>query len=319
MLHEITGANAQQVAAHVKKNGWGGCAGLQDAMGAPMRDRVYARYAMRGKRFQSLTRRYYSTAAFPFTIEDLHPTTSPTQAFAVLEAGTEIEFFDYGRRNDTRPDGFGGQLEADESDTNLDEAYYTEASRDFAFESLALTRSGHRIQWIAPSTTSLEIGTETIGNEDVALAFRGQWPIDDPGSLMSPPQLASPANLRDVFAEAVKACFLLTLEWDERAKVPLGRLDGLPEGGAKSLLNSGGLPFQGNRMMIPDGQHWRGRGRGDNSNTLMELHAKCFKSIVIPITLPTLLGQSTKEPPLGIAVDFTISLFGEEFGEPSKN
>ena len=87
----------------------------------------------------------------------------------------------------------------------------------------------------------------------------------------------------------------------------IGRLDEIPEGGAKSFLRASGDPRTDNRYKVPEGYLWRKQGQPDSEFVVI---AVVEDDVVIPITLSTPDGGTTAEVPEFLYADMTIRLHG---------
>lgn len=291
-----------------------GKAGLQDAAQPSAADQLFAEFALSGAPFEQWSRCYYSTACVGFTVVEPHPTAGPTMAHAKILAGTVVQFFIAGLDGNIA-DGKGGMRAQDISDTNLAKGRVLQAGCKFAFDSMSLTHKCTKI--VYPTSV---FGAEVVTDTSVLGAYAGTVPIYDPATIATPGPVMAPGNLEDPFMEALQTNAYLEFQWDRREIREITRLDGIPEGGAKSALKSRGLGYTDNRTKLPEGYVWN--GDGSPADTMLTAKVTVGSDLVIPFPLIAgVLGLTpgTKPLPTNIIVELTLRLHGEEFGAIGSN
>lgn len=282
-----------------------------DPLFATQRTKLLDRYKNANADFLARTKPYRSTCQLVWEIVDKLPASAPTMAFAVCRGGQRMEFFNYGS-GDQIPFGVGTTRLATDADTNLSKGRRTNGTEDFVMEGISLTNKGKRIQY-ATNTTPAETGADS----DVLPAYLGQRSVYDPGSLLCPPQMFSPFNGENAMYQAVLPFLSLDFEFDRNRIEKIGCCDEIPEGGAKSLLNSSGDPNTNNRYKVPEGFLWRRSGEPDSE---FVARATLTESVIVPISLIGLGGQtSALTVPKYIFTDIAMRLHGISIGLPSRN
>jgi hypothetical protein len=294
----------------------------QDKLFEVQRRKLLKRYEDAKQEFRASTKPYKSTAQVVFTVQNPLPAgTNPTMAHLVALQGQRLNFFAYGI-NDQISFADGQRL-ATESDTNQSKANKTNGVEDFVIEGVSASAKSIRVQYFKDSDVPAIPALKALLPETLSL-YLGRAPVLDPGALIVPPQVQSPANLEDVLYEAVKPHFAVEFEWDRTRVDKIGSLQEFTEGGAKSYLRSSGVASANkhDRYTIPEGYIWRREGEPDNQ---LVVRAQLTDSVVIPINLVTLqLTTSTNggphaSTPLAIYLDIQMKLHGLSVGIPSKN
>lgn len=257
---------------------------MNDSIWQRTRNELLAAYEASGAAYYCFTRPYKSSQQFTWEIVSPVPAGAATIAYAILNKGQKVNWFDYGE-GDTMPWAPGTTNPtkiATASDTNLSRGRQTNGVEDFVIESISSTSKGVRIAYPADTTDSTDV--------DVINAFIGNLGIKDPGALMSPPQVDSPFNLEGVLFEALKPVCAISFLWDQKNLLKIGTLDEIPEGGAKSFLHASGDPRTDNRYKVPEGYAWRKQGLKDCDFVVV---GEITDTIVMPITLVPLDGTTT--------------------------
>jgi hypothetical protein len=122
-----------------------------------------------------------------------------------------------------------------------------------------------------------------------------------------------------VFGEAIFPKLAIQFTWDRRNIIPIGTLDQIPEGGAKSYLHAHGVPETMNRYKIPEGYIWR---RADKPDGDFAVQGLVTDPVLIPINNiafaasvdPANLVQATQ-----IFVDIALRVHGLGLNQPGAN
>ena len=228
--------------------------------------------------FRATTRPYKSKLPFTWSVADARPVGGPfTTAFAILRSNQTREFFGYGlgaaipvTTTATKANG------ATEADTNMGDPRNTNGTEDMVIESISASSSGIRVQY---SDTDTQVVALALTDPDVIAAFKGLRAIVDPGTMIAPPQATSPFNLEDALFEGLKSVASVKFQWDRSGFIPIGTLDQIPEGAARSFLRASGDPRTDNRYKVPEGYAWRRK-------SLSAADFICQVSIVDPVVCP---------------------------------
>lgn len=286
--------------------------GQVDKLFEIQRKRLLKKYEDAKQPFEATTKPYKSTAQVVWTVVDPLPQANPTMAFLIARPQT-LSFFNYGV-GDQIP-WADGQKRATRSDTSLKKGGTTQGVEDFVIEGMSATSRGVRIAY-ARSTDPNPTIPPDVKTPEVRAMYLGLATVLDPGSLVVPPQVQSPANLEDVLTEALKPNMSIKFSWDTSKFGYIGTLDDLPEGGAKSYLRASGEPRVGNWYRIPEGYLWRREGEPDSS-FLMEVALE--EPVVVPISLVPFPGTTLARIPLAIYLDFSVRLHGLAVKVPGQN
>ncbi len=291
------------------------------------RSKLIDLYAKTKTPFDATTFPYTSTRPLVFNIVAPQPAgAGKVMAHAVARAGQQLVFFSYGSGNGIT-DGFGGQYNATNSDTNQTSANETNGGQDYVIEGISATCRSRRIQWPAGTCAGAPV---PITDADLIAAYEGNIPgnsqplpvpIGDPAALMSPPQVDNPLNLSDMLYAKVAPLLSLQFQFDRERLFVIGNLDQIPEGGASPLLFSNGDARTDNRYRIPEGFLWRAAGQTDS---VFQAIATLTQPVVIPIQLGALFGgtaapQDGFPVPLRIAIDIKMRVHGLSVKMPSQN
>lgn len=265
------------------------------------RDELLAAYHKSNQPYYATTKPYISSQTFVFDVVDALPAGGATMAYAVLRKGQEITFFDYGVGSQMpwAPGTANQTKTATDADTNLSQGRRTNGVDDYCIEAMSCTHKASRVAYPADTTAATD--------RDVIEAFIGNKIVMDPAASMMPAQVQSPFNLEDAISDAVRSVTSIAFEWDRERTIKIGRLDELPEGGAKSFLRASGDPRTDNRYKVPEGYLWRKQGQPDSEFVVI---AVVEDTVVIPITLSAPDGGDTVEVPDFLYADFTIRLHG---------
>lgn len=269
-------------------------------------------YNKRFPAYIASTRPYISTAFFYFDVVDALPAGAATMAHAVLRRQQKATWFGYGAGTPIPqgPAALPPQKQSTAGDTNLNVAKNTNGAEDFIIEGISATAKQKRILWAAAATPA-------VTDPDVISAYAGINKVKDPGALMSPPQFDGPLNLEDELMQIVSSQVSFTIIWDRRGQVPIGRLDQIPEGAAKSFLEANGNPETMNRYKAPEGYLWRKSPKPDSQ---LFIEGVVEDAAVMPITAVALGGATTPLVlPSRLFIDVTVRLHGLGLSLPSSN
>jgi len=269
------------------------------------RKALLAEYEKNNIQFTATTRPYKSTQTFEFVVVN----TIGAIAHAVLRAQTVTEWFSYGR-GDQIPIGAGLFGTATDAETNLSKGRRTNGVEDFIIEGISATRKCVRVRYASADVPVLAVDT------DVRNAYLGTVCLVDPAAIIMPPQGFSPFNLEDLLFEALKPNLAIEFVWDRRNFIPIGTLDQIPEGGAKSLLRASGDPRTDNRYKVPEGYVWR---RADKPDGDFAVRGTVADPLVVPINLVTLPAAQAAATPTHIFIDVAIRLHGLGLNQPGQN
>jgi hypothetical protein len=154
-----------------------------------------------------------------------------------------------------------------------------------------------------------------------AAVVNAAGPLMDPAALVTPPQAQSPFNLENALLEAVAPYTAVEFEWDRGRIIPIGSIDQIPEGGAKSFLRSHGDPRTDDRYKIPEGYLWRRDGQPDCE---FIVRLKTTSDVVIPcnniasFANPPVFALNPGQFP-GLGLDVTCRVHGLSVKLPSRN
>jgi len=262
---------------------------------------ILKEYEADGRQFKADTAPYISTLPIQWDVVSATPAALPVMAFAVARSQQIVEWFSYGVGAQI-PFTQGTTKAATEADTNVSNARRTNGIEDMIIEALSATNKGNRVEYLAS-----DIGA-AITDVDARASYLGQRTILDPGALLGSPQAFSPFNLQNTLFEALKPFMSIEFEWDRVNVLKIGRLDELPEGGAKSYLQASGEPTTQNRFKVPEGYAWRHQGK---PNSEFIVRGRLTEAVVVPITLIGLNGQSaTLTTPQRLYTDITVRAHG---------
>lgn len=273
------------------------------------RKALLEQYQKENALFIATTRPYRSTVYFPWEI--VNGTVALGVAYAVLRAGTQLEAFSY---------GIGDQIPvipqvnlfkvATSSDTNQSRGRRTNGVEDFVIEGISATNASTRIRYAAADIPA------TATDADVNAAYAGGRALVDPAAIALVPQGGSPFNLEALLYEALKPCCSIDYAWDRRNFIPIGTLDQVPEGGAKSYLHASGSPETNNRYKVPEGYVWR---RTDKPDGDFAIRMTITDSVVVPISLLTLPGGGANVIPTHLVTAVAMRVHGLGLGQPGAN
>jgi hypothetical protein len=272
------------------------------------RTKLVRLYKKAGQPFVATTKPYISTRPIPFEIADAQ---AGVMAHAVCRKQNIPPFFGYGV-GALVPDGLGGgaNMEATEDMTNLENPFSTNGSEDFVIEGVSSTAKCMRIKYADTVSAALT-------DPDVIASYRGLRCVVDPASLEFVPQMNSPFNLELPFMSALTPMAQIIFRWGKKRVEYIGRLDEIPEGGAKSFLRANGDPRIDNRYRIPEGYLWRRKGQPDSDFAMDLIIPTAF---LVPITLVPLLGTTSPTVvPQKIVLDLTIRTHGLSVDMPTSN
>lgn len=248
-----------------------------------------------------------------FRVAESHPTAGPvTMAHAILDTSQgPLNFYDNGLQ-DTIPDGLVGNTarKPGQNETNIDEGGRTPEDADYAITGLSVRHVGTR----AVYGTASPFAAEAVTDADVLAAYKGTVLVYDPSNLMLPDAFCSPGNLEDGAWRLAKDCCALKFEWDRGTSVYMGNLGAIPDGSPNSMLQALGQPIQTNRYYAREGWMWCGRtSKMDQGRKQFRAVVEVKAPLVVPFTIPTLLGTATKVAPTRIIMDIEFGLHGTGF------
>jgi hypothetical protein len=271
------------------------------------RKQLLAEYQKDNALFVATTRPYKSTLYFVWEVVN----SANGVAFAVLRAQTTQEWFAYGKGDQIPVIPQVGLFKvATDSDTNLSRGRRTNGVEDFSIEGISATGKENRIRYAAADIPA------QATDLDVNNAFLGGRAVVDPAAIMEPPQEGSPFNLEALLYEALKPNCAIQFVWDRRNFIPIGTLDQIPEGGAKSYLRASGEPSTSDRYKIPEGYIWR---RTDKPDGDFAVQAQITDAVVVPINLVTLPGAMAVATPTHLVQAVSMRLHGLGLGQPGQN
>lgn len=269
-------------------------------------EQLVERYRAGGAPFHISTRPYYSTGAFKFRRDVTLGTLAGAARIVLLaEAGQELKFFSYGIGENVLGVQLGDRA-ATEADTNLAEAQETN-DEDFAIEGLSSTAVAARIDYAAAPHVS-DFGN---GMADGSLV------VEDPASILVPPEIGSPLVLEKLLFEAIKPHVSLATSWNRKSGDHLGTLDQIPEGGAKSYLRANGEPTHHNFFRMPEGQKWC--REGSPADTKFQLVARLERDVRVIVAEPGVVTDPAPGNLENVYLDWKIRLHGHAFYLPSQN
>jgi hypothetical protein len=274
------------------------------------RSQFVALYEKKFPLYVASTKPYISTVAFFLDVVDAFPAGAATMAHAVLRKQT-VSWFSYGEGANQINQGPGVPQKAPNlADTNLNTAKVTNGAEDFIVEGISATLKAKRILWAAASQPA-------VADPDVQDAYNGKIKVKDPGALMSPPQFDSPTNLEDELIAMISNQTSVTLNFDKRGTIEVGRLDQIPEGAAKNVLQANGVAAVENRFRVPEGYIWRKSPKPDSQ---LYVTGRVEDAAVLAITAVGLGGAAAPLVlPTRIFADVTMRLHGVGLSLPSAN
>lgn len=279
------------------------------------RTRVISAYQKAGIPFLANTKPYRSTAVVLFNVSPAFgAAASETVAFAVADPQS-ITWFDKQIGGDIASDGGAFTRKATASDTNMVSASETNAE-DFIIE--GFTAGVHAVKCIVPSATATNVPVGALPANILALYDQGL--LRDPSSSTLPPQVDSPFNLQDPWADALFPHIALDLKFGDNRVEKLGNLEDMPGGSGKSYLKANGSPDRSNRYAIPEGYLWRKRG-GETDSKLI-IAGRLTRPVGFLLNLVGQPGRATVFPrqrPTMIAVEIQMRLHGVALKTPSQN
>ena len=274
------------------------------------RSQFVALYEKKFPLYVASTKPYISTVSFFLDVVDAFPAGAATMAHAVLRK-QKVSWFSYGEGANNINQGPGVPQKAPNlADTNLNTAKVTNGAEDFIIEGVSATMKAERILWAAAVTPA-------VADPDVQDAYNGKIKVKDPGALMSPPQFDSPTNMEDEIMAMISTQCAITLNFDKRGTIEIGRLDQIPEGAAKAVFRANGWPAVENRFRVPEGYIWRKAPKPDSQ---LYVTGEITDAAVIPVTAVGLGGAAAPLVlPTRIFGDVTMRLHGVGLSLPSAN
>lgn len=280
-------------------------------------EQLLNQYKSGGAPFHISTRPYYSTGAFIFESDGFTVALQgAVRRVLVAREGQELKLFSYGVGDNV--DGVQlGDRAATDADTNQAEAQETN-DEDFAIEGLSASTVGTRIDY-APVTFD-------VGFPNLSAAFRagvadGSIIVEDPASIIVPPEIGSPLTLEEVLFRALAPHVTLRWAWNRKSGDFIGTLDQIPVGGAKSYLKANGEPTHHNFFRLPEGQKWRREGESRDSK--LAVLAKLQRDVYVIVAEPGIVTSADPAGNIGslerVLLDWKLRLHGHAFYLPSEN
>jgi hypothetical protein len=285
------------------------------------RARVLREFESEGHPYEVNTKPYHSTQTLEGRVVHFD---GPNQfAWLIFEKQT-LHFFSYGI-GDRVP--FGNfERRANGADTNLSRAKSTNGAAEVVIEGLGFGMRGVRyvdsagapVSPINATGAAAFMATAPPTDPHVVAAIAGQCPVIDPGSILLPPQVYSPFNLEDAIFNGLIGYMSVVIEWDRKRVERLGSVDIMPQGSARSLLRSNGVPTSKNVFCVPEGLLWRRDGQTDSElECRVTLEEDC-------VAVPLVLNQDPQDAtdivaPSHIYLDIVARLYGLEVDIPSSN
>lgn len=274
-------------------------------------------YEKAGQAITCRTIPYQSTGVVQFDVVDTALTTAPGVAYAVARRNQVVTLFGYGVGDQIFLGGGGGNVRANEADTNQGEGSRTNGAEDFVIEGVGFYARSYRVQY-APGSGNLYAGAGTPVDPDVLAALNGDLPMFDPAAINMPPQAQSPFNLENGMFQALLDQISVEFLFDRKRTEKIGTVNVMPCGSAKSMLRANGEPSNQNIYRIPEGYLWRRAGQPDSEFTA---NLTLQRAMVIPINgiIPYVTGGAIDAMPTKIWVEVTMRLFGLAVDLPSAN
>ena len=281
------------------------------------RRQLLQEYSDKKMLFRATTRPYKSRLPFRWSVVNplgasaVAPAPALT-AFAVLRNNQQQEFFSFGI-GQSIPFTQATTKISTAGDTNQSSARNTNGQEDFIVESVSATCGGLRVEY--PEAAQVTNLFTAVTDDDARAAVLGRRSIIDPGTLLAPPQASSPFNLEGALFEGLKPNASVEFQWDRTGIIPIGTLDQVPEGGARSFLHASGSPDTSNRYRIPEGYAWRAKSRPDGDFVCV---VSITDAVVCPINLVQLMGYgpatagdlNTNATPSFLYLDVTMRVHG---------
>src|ERR1700761_9435954 len=211
-----------------------------------------------------------------------------TGAFATLlpTPDNELQFFSYGINNQI-PTGFtvngSSTYKATKNDTNQSKGKNTNGGEVVGIEAISTSVVSMGVAYaqadLDASSLPTSVKNQLNGSQSVYLR--------DPGSILTPPQVDSPANLENPWMDAWFSSTTFTPQFDTTSHNPLGAWDEAGEGGARSYLKAHGDPTAHNKYRLPDGLLWMPEGsEGSDFVMIAQPTHPIMMALSNPITLP---------------------------------
>jgi hypothetical protein len=269
------------------------------------REQLLKEYRANPKSFLYQTRPYWSTITVSgYFIDGLAGGVS----HFVVPKNQRIRCFDYAV-GQMRDDGFGGDLKATYTDTNLSKARQTNSTEDFVIEGVRVSVRDVRLQFAAPPAG--------VADDIVLNAYAGKVAMMDIGAVVRGPQFDSPLRLEDSLGRLIRPRLSLSFIWDGEQQTRIGLASHAPELQAGSMLTTAGLPTENNEYRLPEGWIWRKSGKDNDTELNMQVatEADCV-FVVNGVVWP---GGTNPTNPVKGAIDLHVELEGFALKYPSKN
>jgi hypothetical protein len=297
---------------------------------------AYKRFSAKAPNTQVRWMPTFCTFQLLFSVIGVHSVAgSPKFAFAVLKAGQDIKLFADGRGvgvKDALPNTSAIDFPGTEDWTSLSNKRTMGASCK-VIDAITLSEVAAHVQYDNPVTAGVPTftiggnayqvtdpvlqsvlcknttGSSTVKSSATAILY-------DPSSLVTPPELMSPANLESTFWSACKPHLVLSYAYSQDSTTQVGPVDVIPDGAAKTYLRAIGENSNANRYPIVGGIEWAEDGA---TGADLEFKLKSFRDIVIPITIPDFGLQGTTIAPNAISLEVRARLHGPEFFIPAQH
>lgn len=265
-------------------------------------------YRDRGRDFLFNSRPYWSTITVVGYVTDPFYTN---KAHVVIPRNQRIQAFDFGI-GQNRPDGFGGFLLANYSDTNLTQARHTNGTEDVVIQSLRV--SVRDVRGLFPSPLPF-----TVTDPVVTRAYAGRAPIMDISSAVRPAEFDSPARLEDSLGRLIRPRLSMAFVWDGEQTTRIGLASHCPDQQSASLLTSAGLPTENNRYDLPEGWAWL--KTGSQQDTELNLQVATEEDTVFVISGTPVVGTNPQAYlfPSRVAIDLLVEVGGFTLKYESQN
>lgn len=282
-----------------------------DSIFQTTRNYVLDQYSGSQVPFIATTKPYHSVHTLRFEVVDVD--TVYGHGFLVASKGQTLRFFTYGVGDRME---FGAQTDftATDAETNLARGKSTNGAEEYIIENIAMFARGARLKLKVPA--SVHGSLAPITDARVVGALNGTVSVRDPGSLIAPPQVHSPANLEDALYQAVSAQMSARLTFDRKTFDPLGTCALFPQGGAASYLRANGEPSFRNRYLVPEGYLWRRDGEPDSD---FQLIAELENDVVIPCNIPRNFDDSLYVVPSDVYLEIVCLIGGLGIGVRGRN
>lgn len=281
--------------------------------------RYKAQYDLAGKPYHCAEREYYSTGAIVFNVDGspvsvvgqypvyvLHAAAQQTAQLFSYKIGDQMQAANVFTNNGT------GSRVADVSDTNLLKAYVTN-DEDYAVRGIGFNIKGFRLEFTQGADYP------ALPPDFTTVITTGSGYLDDPGSLIMPPQVDSPLTLQDAFGRAISKRLRIREVWDNRASDDISLARRMGPAGSESYLRSLGDPTTYNLLRLDPGLMWN--RENSDFDTRFALECSLQEDIWVPVSwTQALVAAGDAFGTLArVHVDYQVVLVGNAFYYPSAN